>query len=397
MNVLWEMKKLGDVCKFVGGSQPPKALFSYEKKKGYVRLIQIRDYKSDKHLVYIKEDSTKKFCNETDVMIGRYGPPLFQILQGLSGAYNVALMKAIPNEELVSKDFIFLFLQTKKVQDYIISLSERAAGQTGVNKKALDDYTISFPEKKEQKQIVAILDQAFEKIEQARATAEKNLQNARELFESYLHSVFTQKGDGWEKKTLADIAIDFGRGKSKHRPRNDERLYGGCYPFIQTSEVRNCDHIIMNYSKTYNEYGLDQSKLWPKGTLCITIAANIAETGILDFDACFPDSVIGVVVDKKQISMKFLEYLLQSFKSVLQAKGKGSAQDNINLGTFENQLFPFPDLSIQEGIVIRLSSLSSEVKQLETIYQQKLNCLEELKKSILQKAFSGELTQGKAA
>ncbi len=85
------------------------------------------------------------------------------------------------------------------------------------------------------------------------------------------------------------------------------RLYNGEYPFIQTGDVRNSDHLITSYSQTYNEAGLAQSKLWPKGTLCITIAANIAETGILDFDACFPDSVIGVVANENLTSNKFLE------------------------------------------------------------------------------------------
>ncbi len=190
---------------------------------------------------------------------------------------------------------------------------------------------------------------------------------------------------------MSEVSLDFGRGKSKHRPRNDPKLYGGKYPFIQTGDVRNAVHRITFYSQTYNEGGLAQSKLWPKGTLCITIAANIAETGILGFDACFPDSVIGVVVDPNVTSDKFLEYLLQSFKSQLQAKGKGSAQDNINLGTFENQLFPFPNLTEQRVIVSNLDDLSEETQHLESIYQQKVAALDELKKSLLHQAFSGNL------
>lgn len=113
---------------FVGGSQPPKSSFSYELKEGFIRLIQIRDYKTDNHIVYINKDSTKKFCEADDVMIGRYGPPVFQILRGIKGAYNVALMKAIPNESMVSKDFLFYFLQNSSIQNYIISISQRSAG-----------------------------------------------------------------------------------------------------------------------------------------------------------------------------------------------------------------------------------------------------------------------------
>ena len=154
---------------------------------------------------------------------------------------------------------------------------------------------------------------------------------------------------------------------------------------------RNCNHFIEKYTQTYNEIGLAQSKLWPKGTICITIAANIAETGILNFDACFPDSVIGIVVNPKITELNFVEYLLQSFKVQIQAKGKGSAQKNINMATFENELFPFPPLSEQKSIVAKLDALSTETKKLEANYKQKLADLEELKKSVLRKSFSGEL------
>jgi type I restriction enzyme S subunit len=149
--------------------------------------------------------------------------------------------------------------------------------------------------------------------------------------------------------------------------------------------------LITEHSQTYSDAGLAQSKLWPKGTICITIAANIAETGILDFDACFPDSVIGMVTNPDEADLGFVEYLLQSFKVRLQAKGKGSAQANINMGTFENERFPFPSLAEQKRIVAQLDSLAVEAQRLESIYQQKLTALEALKKSLLHQAFTGQL------
>lgn len=119
--------------------------------------------------------------------------------------------------------------------------------------------------------------------------------------------------------------------------------------------------------------------------------ANIAETAILDFDACFPDSVIGVVANPKEADVGFIEYLLQSFKVLLQAKGKGSAQANINVGTFENERFPFPPVAEQKRIVAKLDSLREETQRLESIYQRKLSALDALKKSLLHQAFSGAL------
>lgn len=113
---------------------------------------------------------------------------------------------------------------------------------------------------------------------------------------------------------------------------------------------------------------------------------------MLDFDACFPDSIIGLVVDESRASSAYVEFLLQSVKAILKAKGKGSAQDNINLATFEREFFPFPDLGAQRQIVENIQELRLSVRNLESIYQQKLTALAELKQSLLQKAFSGELT-----
>jgi type I restriction enzyme S subunit len=255
------------------------------------------------------------------------------------------------------------------------------------------DYEVSFPDcLNEQKQIVAILDKAFATIDQAKANIEKNIENAKELFQSKLNAIFSQKGNGWEEKTLKEISIDFGRGKSKNRPRNDKKLFGGKYPFVQTGDIRNAGKILKTFSQTYNEIGLAQSKLWPKGTICITIAANIAETAILDFDSCFPDSIIGLVVDTQKADSNYTYYALQFLKSRLQELGKGSAQDNINLGTFQKQYFPFPSIEKQKEIVVILDNISKQTIKAESKYQQKLFDLEDLKKSILQKAFTGELT-----
>jgi type I restriction enzyme S subunit len=141
----------------------------------------------------------------------------------------------------------------------------------------------------------------------------------------------------------------------------------------------------------YSEEGLAQSKLWPTGTICITIAANIAETGILGFDGCFPDSVIGMIPDPETCTADYVEYLLQFFKVELQALGKGSAQDNINLGTFKDKKFPFAPLCQQKSIVEQLNALATETQRLAAIYERKLAALDDLKKSLLHQAFNGEL------
>lgn len=294
-----------------------------------------------------------------------------------------------PEQDVVDFHFLKHFLS----QDQLLSGCITGAAQPQITRQSLRPVAIRFPPLlHEQRRIVAILDEAFEGIAAAKANAEKNLENAREVFESRLSHLLFPKPGSTVKKTLSEIAETFGRGKSRHRPRNAKFLFGGPYPFIQTGDIRNAEHIVDSFSQTYSEKGLAQSKLWPKGTVCITIAANIAESGILDFDACFPDSVIGVVVDPKQTTPEFLEFLLQAFKGRLQKLGKGSAQDNLNMGTFENQYFPFPDsIRNQEVQASEINTMKLNLDLLLKKLGEKITTLDELKKSLLHQAFNGDL------
>jgi type I restriction enzyme M protein len=140
----WEIVKLGEVCNFEGGTQPPKSTFVFEPTEGYIRLLQIRDYKSDKNAAYIPKKERHKTCTNEDVMIGRYGPPVFQILRGKEGAYNVALMKCVPDNSKITNDWLFYFLSSLPVQTRIISLSERVR-QSGVRPSDLNELLIPVP------------------------------------------------------------------------------------------------------------------------------------------------------------------------------------------------------------------------------------------------------------
>lgn len=206
-----------------------------------------------------------------------------------------------------------------------------------------------------QSELVRILDTFAELT--AKLTAE--LAARQKQYNYYRDRLLRFEKGEVEWKTLGEVALEFGRGKSRHRPRNDPKLYGGNIPFIQTGDIKNAPHIITKYTQTYSNFGLEQSKLWPTGTLCITIAANIAETAILGFDACFPDSVIGFIADTKQTSSSYVEYILSSFKHKLQSQSTGSAQDNINMGTFENMRLPFPSLPDQARIVAILDKFDA--------------------------------------
>lgn len=157
------------------------------------------------------------------------------------------------------------------------------------------------------------------------------------------------------EKTLDELGT-VGRGKSKHRPRDAAFLYGGQYPFIQTADVKSANLYINSYTQTYSEEGLKQSKLWPKGTLCITIAANIADTAILDIEACFPDSVIGFIANEEVCNVKYIKYYLSYYQRALKQISQGAAQDNLNLQKLLGFKFKMPDKKIQDKVVNILSS-----------------------------------------
>ena len=191
-------------------------------------------------------------------------------------------------------------------------------------------------------------------------------------------------------KKFGEIA-NIQRGKSKHRPRDDEKLFGGNYPFIQTGEVRAADgKIIKNYSKTYSEFGLSQSKLWKAGTLCLTIAANIAETAFLGFDACFPDSVVGIESDEN-LDMKFVNYYIQKIKQEIDRDASATAQKNINVAYLEKLEIPYPLIKEQTKIVEKIESRLSVCDKIEETIETSLAKSEALRQSILKKAFEGKL------
>lgn len=199
----WEQYKLSDLVKFIGGSQPPKSDFSSTPKEGYIRLIQIRDYKSDNHVVYIPINKAKRFVTKDEIMIGRYGPPIFQILRGLEGAYNVALMKAVPDEKIITKEYFYWYLQNYKLFNFIDAGSDRTAGQSGVNKKHLENYPIFVPSIPEQKLIVSQIEKLFdfaEKLEVQVTSAQNKINN---LTQSILAKAFRgELTEQWRKDNI---------------------------------------------------------------------------------------------------------------------------------------------------------------------------------------------------
>jgi type I restriction enzyme S subunit len=366
----WEIKKLGEVCDFQGGSQPPKSNFIFEPRKGYVRFLQIRDFGSDKNITYIPESKKNRYCNENDILLGRYGASVGKVLVNKLGAYNVAVMKTIPNETVLFKRYLFFYLNTDDFQTRLLKTASRSA-QDGFSKDDIFDFPILIPPLPEQQRIVAILDEAFAAMAKAKANAEQNLKNAIELFESFLQGVFEKKGDGWEEKTLGEM-IEIKNGKNQQAVLSDTGKY----------KVMGSAGNVMGFATDF---------ICEAGSTIIGRKGNISKPLYINERFWNVDTAFGFFPkNEKDIDKRFV-YLLClgiDFKSM----NRGTTIPSLVKSELQTIKISFPkSLKEQQSIVQKLDALSAETKKLEAIYQQKINDLEELKKSVLQKAFSGEL------
>ncbi|HAS6058967.1 TPA: restriction endonuclease subunit S [Vibrio vulnificus] len=188
----------------------------------------------------------------------------------------------------------------------------------------------------------------------------------------------------WSAKSLDELGT-VSRGRSRHRPRDAAHLYGGPYPFVQTGDVKRAGLYLTEYSQTYSDEGLAQSKLWPSGTLCITIAANIADTSILAIDACFPDSVIGFIPDPKKSDARFIKYLFDAvLKLQYRQVSQGAAQDNLSQGKLLALKFSVPD-DVNEQI--RIADFIATYDDLIENNRRRIQLLEESARLLYQEWF----------
>jgi type I restriction enzyme S subunit len=409
--VAWQLQPLGCLCEFVrgpfGGSLKksifkPSGFAVYEQQHAiYDQFTKIRYFVDEN-----KFEEMKRFellpgdlimsCSGT---MGKVAIVPENIKQGI---INQALLKLTPTEN-ISVEFLKYWMGSPGFQDELNRQSQGVAIKNVASVKVLKDIKIPLPPLPEQKRIVAILDEAFAGIDAAVANTEKNLANARELFESYLNAVFTQKGDGWVEKKLGDAdliqIIDGDRGVNY--PKKTDFFDEGFCLFLNTKNVRpdgfNFDTTM--FITEEKDKALRKGKLKRRDVL-LTTRGTIGNIALynerVDFDEIRINS--GMLIfrpNEKVILSEYLFEILRSgiMKSQTERFVSGAAQPQLPIKTLVNFTIPVPvDLSDQEQIVYRLKELYSETQRLEAIYQQKIEALAELKQSILQKAFAGELT-----
>lgn len=376
----WQTKKLGEVSKINYG-YTEKASFKGIGPK-FLRITDIQDNCVDWETVPFckigKNALYKYLLSEGDIVFARTGattgksflltnPPL-----AVFASYLIKLR--ILDLEILAPEFLFLFFQTKTYWDKIeTGLSGSAQG--GFNATKLAEISVPLPPLSEQQRIVAILDEAFAAITTAKENAEKNLQNARELFESYLQSVFANPGDGWEKKTLNQISENL---DSKRVPITKNVRSSGSYSYYGASGI--VDYV--------DEYIFDDDLL-----LISEDGANLlARTYPIAFSISgktWVNNHAHVLRFQNMASQRFVEFYLNSIK--LDDYVSGMAQPKLNQKMLNTIVIPYPPLHEQRTIVTKLDAISAETKKLEAIYRQKLTDLDELKKSVLEKAFGGDL------
>ena len=329
----WEQIKLADLFELQMGKTPAREKDQYWKN-GDNKWVSIADI--GKFLRYTDETKEKI----TDIAISESG--IKQVPKNtLIMSFKLSLGKvAITSETIYTNEAIMAFIDRKKRplslsflfhlfknKDWSAGTNKAVLGMT-LNKATLKEISIPVPPLLEQEEIAQKLDAVCRLITLRKQQLQKLDQLASSRFIEMFGDPVTNPRE-WETLSLDKLG-ELNRGVSKARPRNSPDLLGGIYPLVQTGEVSNSDTYITNFEQTYSEKGLAQSKMWQAGTLCITIAANIAQTAILTFDACFPDSVVGFVANDKTKQL-FIHYWFKFFQKILDEQAPQVAQKNINL------------------------------------------------------------------
>ncbi|MCX6220818.1 MAG: restriction endonuclease subunit S [Bacteroidia bacterium] len=376
----WEIKKLGEVCEylFAGGDVPKDN--SSKKETNIFRIPIFSNGEKDKGLYGYTNVAR---VTKPSITISARGTIGYSEIRKESFYPAIRLIVVTPNTNILDLEFL----------KYVIGGIDFAHSGSSIPQLTvpmIKEYPIPLPPLPEQLHIVSILDQTFAALAKAKENAQRNLQNAKELFESYLQGVFEKKGEGWKVKMLVEITSHLGDGLHG-TPKYTEN---GDYYFINGNNLNNGVILYKDGTKRvsveeYNKY----KKNLNNNTVLVSIngtLGNVAfynnEKIILGKSACYFNL-------KEGVDKNFVKYVISSpyFLNYAHKEATGATIKNVSLKTMREFKVPLPSLTDQETIVSKLNALSAETKRLEAIYQQKLLNLEEMKKSVLQKAFNGEL------
>ncbi|WP_088014527.1 restriction endonuclease subunit S [Gottfriedia acidiceleris] len=380
--------RLGDIALISAGGTPNRSQKLYWEN-GDIPWVKISDMKN-KYVTSTEEKITIEGLNNSSAKIIKKNTILFSIFATL-GEVSILKIDASTNQAIAAimvdenkVDINFLFYYLKSIKQSIMN-SGRGVAQNNINLSILKNLIIPLPPLLEQKKIALILDEAQFLI----AFQNESIDKMDKLVQSLFLEMFGNPVNNSRnlQKVKLETLGSLNRGKSKHRPRNAPELLNGPYPLIQTGDVAKSGLFIEHYTQTYSEIGLNQSKMWDEGTLCITIAANIAKSGILKFNSCFPDSIVGFIADESKTNNIYIHYWLTFWQKILEETAPESAQKNINLSILNNLEVMIPKVDKQN----EFKEFVLEVEEQKKVMQLSLSQLEQNFHTLLNRAFKGEL------
>ncbi|MFR7987753.1 MAG: restriction endonuclease subunit S [Anaerotignum lactatifermentans] len=378
------MAKLGDVCQ----KKIDTIKSTYKGDINYIDISSVDNQRKEIIQTQIMsfEDApsrAKQLVFPGDILVSTVRPNLNAVALVTEGFDSITVastgycvLRCLSNTD---NKYVFYFCQSPAFIENMVAQAT-GASYPAVTSSIVKECSIPLPPLEEQRKIAAVLDKVSDLIAKRRQQLEKlDLLVKARFVEMFGDPV----SNSYQFPVLSLLELgELGRGVSKHRPRNAPELLGGKYPLIQTGEVANSDLYIHSYENTYSEVGFQQSKMWKAGTLCITIAANIAKTAILSFDACFPDSVVGFSANEKT-NNSFVHYWFSFFQEILEAQAPESAQKNINLKILSELKVIVPDIDEQNCF----ADFVEQIEETKTRIRESLTKLETLKKALMQEYF----------
>ena len=387
---------MGEVCKTGSGGTPLSSRKEYYKDghipwlvSGEVAQGNVREAKNFITKAGLENSAAKLFPKDT-VLVAMYGATAGQVgILRFEAATNQAVCGIFPNDKFVA-EFLFYFLLAKK--DELVAQATGNA-QPNISQIKIKNTEVPVPPLAEQQRIVGLLDEAFEGLATAKANAERNLQNARALFESHLQSVFTQRGPGWVEKRLGDVCT-FSSGGTPSKKNSS--YWSGKIPWVSGRDMKSTrlSDSFLHISKS----AVDESstRMAAAGTLLVLVRgmglAHGAQIAELTAPCAFNQDIRGIRADRTLIPRYLLFALrdgINSSDTVLSNAAHGTLK--IDSSELQRVMIPVPPLEEQKKIVKTIDSLSDETQRLTRLYEQKLAALEALKKSLLHQAFTSTL------
>lgn len=373
----WEVKKLGDVCDFQGGSQPPKSEWVKTYKDGYVRMLQIRDFTQSRNfdIEYVKITHSIKQCSSTDILIGRYGASVGKILSGLSGAYNVALMKAIPDVSFIIRDYIKLYFCSPSFQHRLLAICSGRAAQAGFSKDDINDFLVPVPPLQTQHQIVEELDCLTSIIEKQK----KQLEELDNLAQSIFYDMFgdpIENEKGWGKEKITKVApIEPYQGDIPEK--------NGMYWLLNLDMIQSNKRTI--HEKVYVQYdevGTSTIKFNKDNVLYSKLRPYLNKVVIPDESGFCTSELVPFKPNERIILKIFLCYVLshKSFVDYISTKVIGAKMPRVSMDVLRGFNVITPPLPLQQQFASKIEAIEKQkelikksIKETEDLFNSRMD------------------------